>query len=806
MDRQELLELYLKNYLPRVEVLSCLPLNIDINEFWTELIEFRKCRAVVLPLKCPGGGSYWYVPTEKMILASNRLCKEALAHAGRFDPYSFEVTPDIATAMSQEAYFTSFLEGADYSLDEAVAFLTGGTAPENIYEQNILNNYQAWSYLLNTLTVPWDHENVRALIEGLAKQLTAGPDSGTDIWDGTAGFSSEPGTSAKAHDPLLTNIGTGGMIYRHEDWTDNPLMSGEPYTVPAACDLPTYLSQLYAFLLDTSPHPLVRAAVTQAWIIAIRPFPEGNDRLGRLLSSLILTRCGYDFLLDASISAFISRESFRYVKALRASVGTGDLTYFLEYYVDLLSRVMAEQKREKQLVQPFPMPPKGIYTPGTWEKKAELYTEEDIACMLNAEYVTVDEGEQIVFWQQLAAMEASYSRPLNQTAILLKQFLAQKRTEFTMLEIREALHLSHDQASNIRAAFVRRNIAKVVRNVGYTTGGYRGIYRFTIYGDGPQTAEEAREEEASGFRSLWEEGQEVDSAPEAIQNNAEGSYEVLFERIGKQVKIEALSEKMDAMLRLGKWRFTSMEWAKAQGSSIQIAQHDLRKLYAYGLADRVLKAGKYVYTLTFATPEELADLYNNGDGLALSRTVRLGIYDFWSNLKAVEESNSNALKRLVRLLGERAKSGDCQFTMKEVATELGLTEQETHRARGTMLNWHLVTVIGYISTDTATPVGLYKLNVEEDKILPTTGTAMLVTMREGSGRDAAISEYLSQRVRSGDIVITADSWAKECGVDRAQARRYIKKAFLLGLLNRIIVGEDFAYEIKTEELFEDQQA
>ena len=806
MDRQELLELYLKNYLPRVEVLSCLPLNIDIAEFWTELIELRKSRAVVLPLKCPGGDSFWYVPTEKMISASNRLCKEALAHAGRFDPYSFEVTPDIAAAMSQEAYFTSFLEGADYSLDEAVAFLNGGAAPENIFEQNILNNYQAWSYLLNTLTVTWDRENVWVLIEGLANHLTAGPEAGITIWEEKTGFSSEPGASAKTGELQLTGRGGSGIIYRQEDWADSPLMRGEPYTVPAASDLPSYLSQLYAFLMDTSPHPLVRAAVVQAWVIAIRPFSEGNDRLGRLLSSLILTRCGYDFLLDASLSAYVSRESFRYVKALRASVSTGDLTYFLEYYVDLLSRVMAEQKREKQLVQPFPMPPKGVYVPGTWEKKAELYTEDEIAGMLNADYVTVDEGEQIIFWQQLAAMEASYSRPLNQTAVLLKQFLAQKRTEFTMLEIREALHLSHDQAANIRAAFTRRKIAKVVRNVGYSAGGYRGIYRFTIYGDGPQSAEEAREEEASGFRSLWEEGQETGGAPDAIQNNAQGSYEVLFERIGKQVKIEALPEKMDAMLRLGKWRFTSIEWAKAQGSSTQIAQHDLRKLYAYGLADRVLKAGKYVYTLTFATSEELADLYNNGDGLALSRTVRLGIYDFWGNLKAVEESSSNALRRLARLLGERAKSGDCQFTMKEVIAELGLTEEEAHRARGTMLNWHLVTVIGYISTDTATPVGLYKLNVEEDKTMPTTGAALLVTMREGNSSDLAISEYLLRRVRCGNMVITVDSWARECGVGRAQARRYIKKAFLLGLLNRIVVGEDLAYEINTEELFEDQQA
>ena len=35
-------------------------------------------------------------------------------------------------------------------------------------------------------------------------------------------------------------------------------------------------------------------------MIILRPFPEGNERLGRVLSSMILLRAGYTFFSDVS--------------------------------------------------------------------------------------------------------------------------------------------------------------------------------------------------------------------------------------------------------------------------------------------------------------------------------------------------------------------------------------------------------------------------------------------------------------------------------------------------------------------------
>lgn len=39
-------------------------------------------------------------------------------------------------------------------------------------------------------------------------------------------------------------------------------------------------------------HPLIKAAVAQSYLLVLRPFPEGNERLSRMMSSAVLLRCG----------------------------------------------------------------------------------------------------------------------------------------------------------------------------------------------------------------------------------------------------------------------------------------------------------------------------------------------------------------------------------------------------------------------------------------------------------------------------------------------------------------------------------
>ena len=167
MDKQKLLAYFHSHYLSRQEILYKLPLSIPIDTFWSELLSQRKARGTVLPLHNADGIPYWYVLTDKMVAASERLCAEAFEHDMDFDPYRATLT----SAMTEEMFFTSFVEGAQIPLQEAMDYLQRGTNPENIQEQMIENNRHAWAEMVGKLYRPLDESFVRGMAFILTEEM-----------------------------------------------------------------------------------------------------------------------------------------------------------------------------------------------------------------------------------------------------------------------------------------------------------------------------------------------------------------------------------------------------------------------------------------------------------------------------------------------------------------------------------------------------------------------------------------------------------------------------------------------------------
>ena len=310
MDKEKLLLYYKDHYLSRREVLFKLPLNLSIESFWPELLRRRRTESVLLPLSGPDGRPYWYVLTGKMIKASERLCEEALNMENAVDPYRLSMS----SAMTEEMFFTSFVEGARITLDEAMDYLQRETEPENIGEQMIENNRQALSNAVRYLYKPWTEERVKEL----ACALTAEMDDAAEE-------------------------------YRITDTHPVAAMGTETYSVLPASVIPERMTEFCAFLSDSNVHPLIKASAGQAYLLATRPFPEGNERLSRLISYATLLRGGYDFFRDISLSAAVAKENYLYYKTMceimRPENG-GDFTYFMEYWLELLVRAL-DGKRER---------------------------------------------------------------------------------------------------------------------------------------------------------------------------------------------------------------------------------------------------------------------------------------------------------------------------------------------------------------------------------------------------------------------------------------------------------------------------
>lgn len=212
MDKEMLLQRLQSQYLTRQEVLFKLPLNISISTFWPELVERRKMNSVVLPLHRADGKPMWYVLTDKMIAASERLCALALDCDVAIDPYKTAMTG----AMTEEIFFTSFVEGAQITLQEAMEFLERGTEPENVQEQMIQNNRQAWTDMTRMLYYPLDERYVRMLAYRL-----------TDEMEGQA------------------------TDYRQTDTHPIAAMGKEAYDVPPATAIPGLMQEYYDFLAST---------------------------------------------------------------------------------------------------------------------------------------------------------------------------------------------------------------------------------------------------------------------------------------------------------------------------------------------------------------------------------------------------------------------------------------------------------------------------------------------------------------------------------------------------------------------------
>jgi Fic family protein len=96
---------------------------------------------------------------------------------------------------------------------------------------------------------------------------------------------------------------------------------------------------------EKSFHPLLIVAVFVVVFLAIHPFQDGNGRLSRILTTLILLRMGYSYVPYASLESVVEDNKDLYYKALRRTQGTlkSDTTDW-EPWLGFFMRCLKKQK------------------------------------------------------------------------------------------------------------------------------------------------------------------------------------------------------------------------------------------------------------------------------------------------------------------------------------------------------------------------------------------------------------------------------------------------------------------------------
>jgi Fic family protein len=114
---------------------------------------------------------------------------------------------------------------------------------------------------------------------------------------------------------------------------------------------------------EESHHPLILIGIFIVVFLAIHPFKDGNGRLSRVLTTLLLLRAGYDYVPYSSMEGVIEKNKDSYYLALRRTQQTirkGDqnwepwLGFFLKTMVKQKDNVARKVKEEQALHASLP--------------------------------------------------------------------------------------------------------------------------------------------------------------------------------------------------------------------------------------------------------------------------------------------------------------------------------------------------------------------------------------------------------------------------------------------------------------------
>jgi Fic family protein len=137
-------------------------------------------------------------------------------------------------------------------------------------------------------------------------------------------------------------------------------MIGIVFETATPFDTPRRMAELVAWLNESRElrriHPLLIVAVFIVTVLEIHPFQDGNGRLSRVLTTLLLLQAGYSYVPYSSLESVIENSKEGYYLALRQTQGTirsdaPDWQPWLMFFARALQqqkrRLAAKVEREK---------------------------------------------------------------------------------------------------------------------------------------------------------------------------------------------------------------------------------------------------------------------------------------------------------------------------------------------------------------------------------------------------------------------------------------------------------------------------
>lgn len=218
-------------------------------------------------------------------------------------------------AILRMAHTSTSIEGnklAEYQVGKVVAGETVRAPEKDILE--VKNYYQALKEL-DTLAKKQSDITIeeilflhKTLIDGLVEKEKTGKFRPADVY-------------------VIDDLGDGRELVR--------------FKAPEAKKVEKLTQELLEWLKQTKSqiHPIIRAALVHLEFVSIHPFTDGNGRMARLLTQLVMYRDGWDFRKILVLEDYYNRDRMSYYNAENAVQGkmysiNKDFTTWIEYFTN----------------------------------------------------------------------------------------------------------------------------------------------------------------------------------------------------------------------------------------------------------------------------------------------------------------------------------------------------------------------------------------------------------------------------------------------------------------------------------------
>ena len=148
---------------------------------------------------------------------------------------------------------------------------------------------------------------------------------------------------------------------------ENGIQIGIVFETATPFNTPRLMTELVTWVQETREarqlHPLLVIALCVVVFLEIHPFQDGNGRLSRVLTTLLLLQAGYAYVPYSSLESVVEHNKDAYYLALRQTQGTIRneapnwqpwLVFFLRSLAEQVRRLEKKIEREKRVVASLP--------------------------------------------------------------------------------------------------------------------------------------------------------------------------------------------------------------------------------------------------------------------------------------------------------------------------------------------------------------------------------------------------------------------------------------------------------------------